>query len=958
MLKMTKPKEEKFEDHFCEKLGDHNYRKRTNNDVDLKFNVDEDLLKEFLEKTQKEELKEVKEDLGKDWVEDVKKEIKNQLKTKKLFEVIKEGINVSNHHLKLIYFKPETDISNDEKERYESNIFSYVRQFKFIKDKQDSIDIVLFLNGMALITIELKSPFNGQVVDDAVAQYINDRDKELDIFKRPILHLAADTKKAKITTEFIRNTFEDFVWFNKDLENPIIENEFQTEYLYNEILLPESLIEIIEHYLNCFEEEVGGKKVRTFFFPRYHQRRTVKKLVKNILNNFEKNKQLNLRYLIQHSAGSGKSYTISVLQKFLRYMHSNNEQVFNSTIILTDRINLDNQIKGTIDTSESQEGLIAYVEKTTELAKALNNNTKVIVTTIQKFSVKTLEEILKNQKDKKICFIIDEAHRSQSGKLHKNMLGHFEPDEENIQEELISGIAKKNFPNLVFIALTATPSEKTITMFSQPIDVYSMDQAEQEKYILNVSDNIVTYNTLFQFSEKLKSEEEYPPLIIAKKLKNKAYEDDQVITDKVNIILKIFDNHTNYAIKNNSAKSMIVTSSRKAAVKYKLILDKILSNLGSEFKSLVAFTGSVKLESDGKINTYTESNMNGKIEKTIEKEFKKPKYRFLIVANKYQYGFNEPLLHTMFLDKSVSNINAVQTISRLNRIYPNKRDTLVVDFTNSHKTIIKAFTKFKKEVNDFSGLNVKDLPDLYNKLVEMNIFTKGDIQEFKKAYLKEQSQIKLENIASKIEGNLNKKFSLEEIRYFRSLLNKFNKTFVYLNNLVSINDEEFRDFALFTYYLFKYLNPLGKSGKIDEELKKVYLKNYKIRLEKTKAAVVRETSPNYGKKKEVRYFTIKEVVEAINSKFEVALSDNEEEAIKGYIDEVKQDPEIRIDIIGNQNDLERAFKLIVAKKLFERFITYFMRYNPEKVSEYIERGLEKFINLEAFRLATLEVKVK
>jgi len=955
---MVRPSEEKFEDHFCKKLEDHFYRKRHNNNIDLKFNIDDALLTEFLENTQKEEIKEIKNIFGKDWQKKIKETIQEQLEKKKLFEILKDGVMIESNLIKLIYFKPETAYNQEQWQKHKSNIFSYVRQFHF-RESQESIDIVLFLNGFALITIELKSPFNGQVVDDAVVQYIADRDKSLHIFKTPILHIASDTKIAKVTTEFLRNSVEDFVWFNKELENPLIENEFQVEYLYNEILTPDVLIETIEHYLFCFDFELSnGRKIRTFFFPRYHQRRTVIKITNDIIRKYKKNNHLDLKYLVQHSAGSGKSYTIAVIQKFLRYLHVNNQPLLNSILILTDRINLDSQLKGTVVSSETQKEIIAYVKTTDELAQALNKNTKVIISTIQKFSVNKLNEILEEQKGKKICFIIDEAHRSQSGKLQRHLLGHFEEEDTEEDKEYFSSFLKRKFPNFIFIALTATPSSKTITMFGEPFDVYSMDQAEQEGYILNVSENIVTYSTLFQLSEKLETENEYPPLIVAKKLRNKAYEDSKVINDKMDIILKIFDAHTKYAIKNNSAKAMIVTCSRKSAAKYKLIVDKIIKERNLGYKSLVAFTGSVHLNKEDFVGleikepkeSYTEVNMNN-IHEEIEDEFKKPEYRFLIVANKYQYGFNEPLLHTMFLDKTVSDINAVQTISRLNRIYPNKNDTLTVDFTNSYKKIIKAFQKFKKEVSDYSEINVKELPELYNELLKKNVFTRKDIADFKSAYIEGKDVINLDNIASEVEKKLNSKFSLDERRAFRSNLNKFNNTFNYLNNLIRINDEELKDFVLFCHYLYRYLNPEGKNRKLDEELKKVYLKTHRIKLEKQEPMIVKESTSRYGAKREARYATVKEVVEAINTRFKMMTTDNEKVIIEEYINKIMKDQEIKLDLEGNKGkDLDKIYEAMISKKLSQMFINYFIEHNPEKLTEYLQTGISKFINLEAFRL--------
>jgi len=949
-----RPLEKNFEDHFCERLESHGYRKRANDNFDFEDYLDFGLLEEFLKRTQKEELDEIKQEYGERWENEFRKRFREELKRgRKIFEILREGLNISNQNLKFIYFKPETNLNKIQLEKYRSNIFSYIRQFKFIdNEKLDSIDIVLYLNGFPIVTIELKSQMNGQVAEDAVSQYIQ-RDKKYKIFKIPFLHIASDTSRVKINSEFIQNTADEFVWFNRDIENPTIDKEFRTEYLYNDILTTESILDIIEHYLNCFETEIDNKRVRTFFFPRYHQRRTVKNLFLDISKKYEKRKKLDLKYLIQHSAGSGKSYTIAVLQKFLRYLHVKNEPVFNSVIILTDRRNLDSQIKGTISSGESQKDIVSYVETTKELAESLNKGIKVIITTIQKFSVKKLDDLLKKQKSKRICLMIDEAHRSQTGKLHKKMVSTLD---KGLDEEIAEEFGKKKFPNMCFIALTATPSDKTLQMFGKEFDLYSMEQAEKEGYILPVSENIVTYQTLFELSSKIEDNSEYPPLLVVKKIKSKAFEDDAVIKNKIDIILKIFEEKTKKAILGNSSKAMIVTSSRICATKYKLLLDQELERRKLDYKSLVAFTGTVKLKENNK--EYTEKSLNGKIkEKEIAKEFKKKEYRFMIVANKFQTGFNEPLLHTMFLDKSLSGINAVQTISRLNRIHPNKLDTLTVDFTNSYKEIIKAFRKFKLNVQDFSTIDLSDLPKIQQELFNYNIFTLKALNNFKGAF-SEADQRKIDNIFSEIEENLRKRFDKDDQRKIRSKLNKFSKLFSYLDNLIKIKDQTMSDFSLFSYYLSKYLNPVGAGKKIDEELKKVFIIRHKIQqvdgslIEKVANAIT-------AGKKEFYYTTIREVIEAINLKFKLALTDQEETAMQNYMDEIVNDKEIRNEIEANQNiNPEKLFEMSLKDKLYQKFLDYFAHYNIEKVGYYIEKGLESFINRSVFNLIVNKVKDK
>lgn len=952
---MTRPSEKEFEEHFCAELekpfqsSKMVFVKRTTKDVDLGSLVDGALLAQFLEKTQKDELKELKIDLGEGWLGAFKDALAKELKARKIFEIIRDGLEVHGRRFKLAYFKPETSFNPDEMARYKSNVFSYVRQFAFA-GTLESIDVVLFLNGLPIITIELKNPFNGQNADDAVHQY-TERDKAQPIFRVPILHLACDTRRAMAATQFIENSSDDFMHFNTDIDNPIQENEFAVDYLYHDVLRPESILDIIEAYLFCFEDkDKAGHRITRFLFPRYHQRRTVIKLMGDLARHLNKNISLGKKYLIQHSPGSGKSYTIAVLQRFLRNAHIENKHIFNSVIVVTDRINLDSQIKGTIGSSESQQGIITHAEDTKQLAKALNENRKVIITTIQKFSVKKLDELLTTQKGKNICFIIDEAHRSQAGKLHRHMVEKFD-DDKDIQNELLEGIGKKNYPNFVFVALTATPSDKALEMFGAPFDVYTMDQAEKEGYILNVVENVVTYQTLYKLSHEVESGTEYPPLVIAKKLKAKAFENEKLISDKIDIILKVFRAQTEYKI-NNSAKVMVVTSSRKAAVKYKLMMDDAIKTAGMPIKTLVAFSGTVRMAWKGAEETsYTETNMN-KIDEEIEKEFNKPEYRFIIVANKFQYGFNQPYLHTMFLDKAVSGINAVQTISRLNRTLVGKTDTLVVDFTDSYEPIISAFKKYKREVNDYYASDVRELPRIKKEILAENVFTLANVEAFKTAVYSADSPTATAAAMLPVLKNV-EKMPILELRNFRSLLNRFNNTYKYLLNLVKIADQELGDFYLFTNYLAKYIDPLGRGGKIDEELRKVFLISHKIRLQKRLEPKPIEPGPALPKtRRAIQYATVEEIVEAINARYDNALGDNQKNLIKQYMDKVINDPIVKAEISANKrNDLWRLYTTSIGSRLKEIGINFFLMNDPAHLPEYLDRGLIEHMNEEAYKMA-------
>ncbi|MDD4110379.1 MAG: DEAD/DEAH box helicase family protein [Clostridia bacterium] len=949
---MSFPSEKEFEEHFCKELEKEFpfskmiYKKRDTANIDLDSLIDDEILKDFLETTQKEEIDELKIDLEDEWFSRIKEEVVKQLESKKLFEVLKEGVEVKGRTIKLVYFRPATSHNKEELMRYKSNVFSYVRQFAF-KGGMESIDVVLFLNGFAIITVELKNLLTGQNVDDAVSQFIK-RDKSLAVFRTPFLHLASDTFAAKIAAQFVENSADDFVHFNKDVENAgsIIENDFVVDYLYHDILRPESLLDIIESYLFCTtEKDKQGNKYRKYLFPRYHQRRTVNKVCQDLAKQFASKKELNKKYLIQHSPGSGKSFTIAVLQKALRNLHIENQKVFDSIIILTDRLNLDGQIKGNIEPGEPQRGVVEHAETTTELANYLNNNTKVIITTIQKFSVKKLDDLLTSQKSKRICFIIDEAHRSQAGKLHKHMIEKFDYIDDSLQEEIIEGIGKKNYPNAAFVALTATPSDKTLELFGKPFDYYTMDQAEKEGYILNVTDNIVTYSTLFKLSHEIDSNSEYPPMIVAKKIKAKAYETERIIGDKIKVILKIFEEKTKDKI-GGKAKVMIVTSSRLAAVKYKLMLDEEIEKRKLPHKTLVAFSGSVLHQG----RSHTENTLN-KIEKRIEDQFKESEYKFIVVANKFQYGFNEPCLHTMFLDKAINGINAVQTISRLNRTLVGKTDTLVVDFTNSYKAIIAAFKKFKHVVNDYSGININELPLLYEEILKQNIFTKKDVDDFYNAITDAKNPSETSQILAKIQKKLNDEYNIQEIRDFRGLLNKFNDTFNYFDNLFKVTDAEVKKFSKFTFYLARLLDPIGKAGKLDEELKKVFLISHKIKKEKTKTIIDSLRTITKKQARKMHYVTIPEVVDAINTNYQLALGENDKGLFGEYIKSILHDSEILTAIKANKSNLEKLFDTTLNNTLRVKAIDYFIKNNPKELSNYLDTGVFDFINREAFNLA-------
>jgi type I restriction enzyme R subunit len=975
---MPKPNEKNFELHFCHQLelkGNFKGFLDSQITIDKSLSLHFELFEDFLFRTQPVTLTKLKEELGVSWRQVIKKTISDELKSKPLFQIIKEGILVNNIALDLVYFKQPTNDNPELQNHYRQNIFSYVRQYHFasnqnsrgVADERQSIDIVLFLNGFAIVTIELKNEQSSGTIEEAISQYLR-RDLSLPIFQLPFLHIVCDNERVKMAASFNKPPVkEDFRHFNKELINiPANKKEYPVHYLYHEILLPDSLLNFIETYLYS--------KANRWIFPRYHQQRCVRKVYDDIRTNFNKSKQLNLRYLIHHSAGSGKSNTIVWLVQNLRNLHVENNKVFDSILVLTHRTNLDDQISKDFRDAISQTGVVKYCEKTQHLKAALTKNIAVIVTIIHKFNY--LKDLI-DQSKKKVCIIIDEAHTSQEGKLHTKMVERFdgskievtEPVDE--QEEFIQEISRKNFPNIAFIALTATPSDSTNEHFGSKkgkewmaFDTYSMDQAIKEGYIMDVAKNIINYETLYKLNYHYDSSKEYPPLQIFKALKQKAFEDDEVIKEKCKIIISVFKDHTAAKIYGR-AKAMIVTSSRLCAVKYKYYLDAEFERRNLPWKSLVAFTSTVKF--DGKENTEVSLNKkNNPKNQKIEDVFKtNNKIRFLIVANKFQVGFSESLLHTMFIDKSLSGRNAVQTISRLNRIHIGKSDTLAVDFTDSYDEIIRAFKKYQSNVTSVKDTDPRDLIKLKAELLSRGVFTLSDVSEciflLKSPIISDGAVLcgKLKSIKDIYQTKLDK----VKKREFRTLLSKYINLFDYISGLFNIPQEDLHDYRKFAALLFNILERVLNNEELQKEIEHASVQNFSINKISEKLNVSlksderQDGSLNNGSVTSVRPLaTVSEIIQHINMRFKEKVSKEGVEVVDSYIRIVANDDRLRQTIINNlKQDEKQLYELVVKKMMDDYYSDFILNNHPKLYSQLTLPAIQDFINYTTYRMIKSDI---
>ena len=693
-----------------------------------------------------------------------------EIDKKGTIHVLRNGFKDVGCNFKLFYPKPNNNKNPDLFEKFEANIFSVIDELEYQdREKGNRLDLAIFVNGLPIITIELKDTFS-QGVENAINQYKKDRDPRERILQSCLVHFAMSDDKIFMTTKLSGNDTK-FLPFNKGLENPEVENDYKTSYLYNDILQINKLSKLLSNfiYYDLEDEEI--------IFPRFHQLECTNQLLS------ESKPATN--YLIQHSAGSGKTKTIAwlshgLINKFNRL----DNRVYDMVIIISDRKVIDKQLQDQVQQIEKVKGIVDVIdEKKTskDLKEAMKSGSNIVVSTIQKFPY-ILEEIGDLQK-RKYAVIIDEAHSSQTGtmarKLRKvlstNSLEEAEAMDaeglDEIDEEILKDIeSSKNLKNVSFFAFTATPKNKTLEMFGRehtdgefyPFHLYSMKQAIDEGFIIDVLKNYLSYETYFKLIKSVEDDPKYEQKKAKKLLRNFVEKHPVAITRKTDIILSHFMSSSLRKI-GGKAKAMVVTRSRLHAVLYKKAIDKVIKEEGYNIKALVAFTGTVKHDEQ----EYTENSMNNlPSKKTITNAFNENDYKILIVANKFQTGFDQPLLHTMYVDKMLNGITAVQTLSRANRISSQKNDTLILDFANKTDVIQKAFQPYYKTTFLKEATDPHKLYELEEKLLGYQVFEDKEVDHFVKSWKKGEPQPKLHAILNPIVQEFKSKTKKPHLRGF------------------------------------------------------------------------------------------------------------------------------------------------------------------------------------------------
>ena len=746
---------EDYQKYILEMLEtENNYKIRTAASFDAGYGMDTELLFEFLYTTQEEALLKL-EKLYKDKTKQtILNYINNEInkKTRSLLDVLKHGVEFDNGvTLTLMYRKPATSFNTKAEEQYNQNVLSVMEEV-YHKDGE-RIDLVIFINGIAVFTFELKCNTSGQNFEDAIRQYKYERDFKTRLLKFKsgcLAHFAMDLNEVYMCTN-LKGKSSFFLPFNKGCGeginsgkgNPHNDNGINVSYMWEDILKKETVLYLIDKIIFLQKEtkknvDTGKRETKeSLIFPRYHQFNAVRKVVGDVIENGSSK-----NYLIEHSAGSGKTNTIAWLSHRLCSLHdSNDKPVFDTVCIITDRIVVDRQLQNAVLSLEHKAGLVKVMDdkcKSKDLADALNGNTKIVVTTIHKFMY--IHDLIGKLKDKTFAVIIDEAHSSTAGAAMEavtHALSEGEKDSEKSMADLIEDEIKRcgKQENVSMIAFTATPKPTTLQLFGSlneqgkkvSFDLYSMKQAIEEGFIIDVLKNYVTYKTYYKINKAIEDDPELETIAAKRKIAKYIELHDTNIAQKVEIIIEHFKNRIMTEL-GGKAKAMVVTSSRQAAVKYRNEFENYISKHGyTGIRALVAFSGKVTI--DGK--EHTESVMNSIAESDLPEAFDSNNYQVLLVANKYQTGFDQPKLCAMYVDKKLRGVNAVQTLSRLNRICaPYDKKTFILDFKNEYDDIQNSFAPFYTETVLAETITPSDIRAVESQVDQYNFMDIDDIESF------------------------------------------------------------------------------------------------------------------------------------------------------------------------------------------------------------------------------------
>lgn len=925
--------EQTFEEAIESNLLEHGgYTKGSSSDFDAQLGLFPSYITNFLKQSQPKAWEKIA-NIHKDEVEKkVLQRLVKEIDQNGVLHVLRKGFTDYGVKFHMAYFKPESSLNPEADELYKSNHLSVTRQLYYERVGKNSLDMVLSLNGLPIATIELKNQFSGQSVENAKKQYVYDREPNEPIFqfkKRALVHFAVDTDIAEMATKLDgkKTRWLPFnLGYNNGAGNPPNPNGYRTAYLWEQVWSKDSFMDIIGKFLHLSVEEyeMNGikKKKETIIFPRFHQMQVVRKVTTDARQN-----GAGKNYLIQHSAGSGKSNSIAWLSYRLSSLHDEaNNRIFDSVIVITDRKVLDSQLQNTIYQFEHKDGVVQKIDKdSTQLANAITAGSHIIITTLQKFPF--ILDKIGEIPARKYAVIIDEAHSSQGGEATKKMkevlsaksLEDAERDEaytgleEDAEDEIRKSMqARGKQSNLSFFAFTATPKPKTVEVFGtmgtngkpQPFHLYSMKQAIEEGFILDVLKHYTTYKTYFKLSKQIEDDPKVNKKKASKAIGRFMSLHPHNLAQKTEVMVEHFRQVVSKKI-GGKAKAMVVTSSRLHAVRYKEEFDKYITEKGyNDIKTIVAFSG--KVIYDNAPEGVTEVELNGFSEKELPRKFASDEYQLLLVADKYQTGFDQPLLHTMYVDKKLSGVKAVQTLSRLNRMCAGKEDTFVLDFANETRDILDSFQPYYELTSITENSDPNHLYDLKSELEKANVIWETEVINFCNIFFKSSK-----SLSASDQGKLNSYVDPAVERFkalptekddtmgtitnqddFKNTLQTFTRTYSFLTQIMPFSDVELEKLFTYSRFLLKKLPRTSQNDKfkLGDEVSLEYFRLQKV----AEQSIVMESQSVYelegGGQAGIRLTkeedsNLSEIIDVLNKRFQTEFTD----ADKLYFEQVKLD---------------------------------------------------------------------
>ena len=848
---VSQTNEAALETHIENALSKDGYAQGTPADFDREFAIDSKLFWDFLEATQPKELAKLKD--RPNWQRLVLERLNKKIKKDSVLAVLKKGLDIDDAHFDLLYRLPYNDLNPEVLANFEANRFSVTRQVHYSEtDTFKSVDMVLFVNGLAVATLELKNPWTGQNVQNAIRQYRTDRDPKEPLFEfgRCLVHFAVDPDEAYMCAQLAGND-SNFLPFNKGFNygkgNPVNPQGHKTAYLWQDILPRKSLTNIIEQFakFTVEKDKKTGKERKALFFPRYHQL----DVVRGILADAKQN-SVGQTYLIQHSAGSGKSNSITWLayQLVELYDQTGAANVFDSVVVVTDRRVLDTQLKDNIKLFSETKNIVAHAESAAELKAHLELGKKIIITTVQKFPF--IVDGIDDLTSRSFGVIIDEAHSSQSGsasdKLNTTLGAEDEEVPEDLQDKILAAMkGRKMSKNASYFAFTATPKPATLEKFGRqgpdgkfyPFHLYSMKQAIEEKFILDVLEKYTTYKSYYEVQKSVEENPLFDTAKAQKKLKAFVEASPKTIEVKARIMVDHFMSSVWQAKKlKGKAKAMVVTRNIECAIRYFFAIRTALQEANAPFKALVAFSGEKTVDGI----KHTEDGLNGFAARELPEEFEKDDYKILVVANKYQTGFDEPLLHTMYVDKKLQSVLAVQALSRLNRCNwkLGKTDTFVLDFYNSVDDIKAAFDPFYTATTLSEPTDVNVLHDLKDSLDDFGIYDWAEVTNFNEKFFASAEAEELHPIIDTVVARFDADLDDEQRIDFKIKAKQFVKIYAQVAAIIPFNNVNWEMLHWFLKFLIPKLKVKDpEQDKLDELLNSIDLSTYGLERSRLEAKI-------------------------------------------------------------------------------------------------------------------------